>query len=88
MSQRKVEGINAPLIVLGIILMLIGLVLLGLAFDTMASVIYWGMTLGSGGIFSSADGALEFSLFAFIMFLIGLVITEKQIVENQKSKSS
>jgi hypothetical protein len=87
MSQRRV-GINVPLIVLGIFLMLIGLVLLGLAFDTMASIIYWGMTLGSGGIFSSVNGAFAFSLFAFIVFVVGLIITEKQIIEHQKPKSS
>lgn len=83
MSEKKIGGINAPLIVVGIILMIIGLLMLSLAFNEMLSLIYWGSVLGSGGLFSSANGMTEFTLFAFIIFVVGLIITEKQIIENQ-----
>jgi len=85
MSEKKIGGINVVEMVVGIVLMIVGLLLLGLVFNILAGVIYFDSTLGSGGIFSSADGAFGFSLFAFILFVVGLIITEKVIIENRKT---
>lgn len=84
MSEKKIGGINAPLIAVGIILMVIGLLMLGLSFGDLLGLVYWGATFGSGGLFSTANGTIEFTLFAFVIFVVGLIITEKQIVENRK----
>ncbi|MGD0995844.1 MAG: hypothetical protein ABR909_10025 [Candidatus Bathyarchaeia archaeon] len=67
---------NTQLTVVGIILMIIGALMFSSAFNYIVNPNYV-----NGIMFGSVNGIIDFALFGFMVFVVGLIITEKEIIE-------